>query len=715
MHRRRLIKAGVAAAAIAFMPRRVAAVAGAKGPPAAPRRPVVDDYFGIRIEDPYRWLENMGDPAQKRWFEAQDTFARAELERIPDHATLLSRVSALMGGAERVSQLSIAGGKLFYLKRVSGAKGAVLTTREMGAAVETALLDPLAIERGQVYAIDQFAPSASGRSVAMVVSRSGAEDGDLRVLDVATKTYLPDQIARAPFADMAWGGGDAGFYYRHIAPAFEGNAAAKYDNAVVKWHRLGSAQKDDEIVFGRARNPDLNLSPQDIPAIKVFPNEKIAVASTGTGSDFAMRLFVSAYDPTAPASFRWKEMASYADGVVDFAVIAGGIYVLSRKDAPRLQVLWNEGFSRSISAAKVVVPMTSRVLVRIMAAQDGLYVVDFHDGLSGLRRVSHKGQKIDDVDLPVRGSIRGIASASERPGTIAALQSWISPQEWYGLAPGKVTTVPLAANQSRNTSAYVIETLKAIGWDGVEIPLTIVRRRDAILDGRAPILLRCYGQFGIVEPPSYLGGLMTLLEDGGMFAYAHVRGGGEKGVDWHEAGRLANKPNSHKDLIACAKHLIAKRYCAAKTLVLQGESGGGVAVGMAVVARPDLFAGSIHLRTDSNALRLEAAPDGGLPDELGTVRTPDGFRMLRAIDPTQHVRQDAVYPPTLLWAAYNDARVPPWQPGKFAAHLQHAKGGPALLRVDFDAGHVPGQGLQSRADREIADQLAFVYWTTKTR
>jgi prolyl oligopeptidase len=704
-----MIKCGVAAAALALIG-SPAAAAERLGPPPAPRRPVTDDYFGVKVEDPFRWLENMSDPAQKAWFESQDAYARTTLERMPGHGALSARVSALSAATERVSQVSIAGGRLFYLKRGLTSKSAVLTMRDEGSSQETVLWDPLAQGDGQSYSIDQFAPEESGRRLAMVISRSGAEDGDIVVMDVGSKTLTADRIVRAPFAEISWGAGGAGFYYRHLAPASSSNAAARYDDAVVKWHQLGGDPGADEVVFGRVRNPELKLNSNDIPAVAIFPREKVAIASTGTGSDFALRLFVSPYDPAAPANFRWTELASYDDGIVEFAPIAGGIYFLSRKDASRLKVLWTNGPAQSLAEAKTVVPMSDRVLVRIVAAQDGLYVVDFRDGAAGLRRVRHAGHAIDEVELPYPGSIRGVACAPDRPGSIAALQSWVSPQEWYQLTPSRVAKLSLVANRFKDTGLYVIETLKAAGRDAVEIPLTVVRRRDVALDGRAPVLMRCYGQFGIFEPPSYLGGFMALLEGGGIFAYAHVRGGGEKGVAWHEAGRLAKKPNSHKDLIACAEHLIAKGYCSPKTLVIQGESGGGVAVGMALVTRPDLFAGSIHLRTDSNALRLEAAPDGGLPDELGSVKTPEGVRMLRAVDPTQHVQPGVAYPPALLWAAYNDARVPPWQPGKLAAHLQSAKGGPALLRVDFDAGHVPGQGLQSRADREVADQLAFILW-----
>ena len=245
------------------------------------------------------------------------------------------------------------------------------------------------------------------------------------------------------------------------------------------------------------------------------------------------------------------------------------------------------------------------------------------------------------------------------------------------------------------------------------VPLSIVHRKDVRLDGKNPVLLRGYGAYGISLQPSFVAPYLTFLEDGGVLAVAHVRGGGEYGEDWHLAGKQATKPNTYKDMIAAAEYLDAQGYGSAATTAIEGRSAGGITVGMATTARPDLFRVVFNGVGDNNVLRSENGTDGPSNSlEYGSTKTKAGFEALYAVDATQHVKPGVAYPAVLLTSGYNDPRVAPWQPGKMAAHLQAVRSNdsrPVLFLVDLDAGHGVGSA-KSQRDRELADQMAFLYW-----
>jgi prolyl oligopeptidase len=261
-------------------------------------------------------------------------------------------------------------------------------------------------------------------------------------------------------------------------------------------------------------------------------------------------------------------------------------------------------------------------------------------------------------------------------------------------------------------SPYEAEEVKAPAPDGTLIPLSIVHRRGLPRDGKSPVWLEGYGAYGISLTPALASRFIPFLEDGGVLAVAHVRGGGEYGEEWHMAAHLATKPNTYKDLIACAEYLVHQGFGAPQAMAIEGRSAGGITVGMALVARPDLFRVVFSGVGDSNALRAEFETDGAANSlEYGSVKTLEGFRALASVDALSHVKDGAAYPAVMLTTGMNDPRVAPWQPGKMAARLQAATSSkrPVILRVDFDAGHGFGS-TKSQRDGETADQMAFFYW-----
>jgi prolyl oligopeptidase len=294
---------------------------------------------------------------------------------------------------------------------------------------------------------------------------------------------------------------------------------------------------------------------------------------------------------------------------------------------------------------------------------------------------------------------------------------WLSPPAYYRLDGASAVRTSIVPPWKEDVSRYMVDEVQARSWDGTQIPLSIVHRRDIKLDGKNPVWLAGYGAYGISLTPGFVSRYLTLLEDGGVYAVAHVRGGGEFGEEWHLAGKQATKPNTYKDLIACAEYLVKQGYGSPATLAIEGRSAGGITVGMATTARPDLFRVVFNGVGDNNALRCEYGTDGPANSlEYGSTKTEAGFRALLSVDATQHVVPGTAYPAVLLTSGFNDPRVAPWQPGKMAAHLQAAttSGRPVLFLVDFDAGHGMGSS-KSQRDRELADQLAFLYWQMGSR
>jgi prolyl oligopeptidase len=352
------------------------------------------------------------------------------------------------------------------------------------------------------------------------------------------------------------------------------------------------------------------------------------------------------------------------------------------------------------------------VVERIMASGDALYVFDLDGGPGRLRRLGFDDGKLEEVALPVAGTISNTATDPAAPGLVFAEMGWVAPPKFFRTTGHGVAPLAIAPPWREDLSAYTSEEITATAADGTSIPLSIVYRKGLKRDGTHPVWLTGYGAYGVSLKPALVSRFLPLLDDGGIYAVAHVRGGGEFGEDWHQAGRLATKPNTYRDLIASAETLVKQGWTTPSLMAIEGRSAGGITVGMALTERPDLFRVVFSGVGDSNALRAEMETDGAANSlEYGSVADEAGFKALLAVDATQHVRKGVNYPAVLLTTGMNDPRVAPWQPGKMTAHLQAATGSgrPVLLLVDFDAGHGMGS-TKSQRDQETADQMAFFYW-----
>jgi len=674
---------------------------------------MVDDYFGTKVTDDYRWMEDRRAPSFEQWCREQSHYARSILDRIPGRDSLQRRIAAHTGGGTVASQVHQAGGRMFYLKREPGQETFKLFVRDGMDGAENLLVDPdVGASPGHHDAIDYFEPSPDGSCIAYGISPGGSEKSVLHILDVSPRRAWPEVIDRADYGSPSWRGDNRSFYYNRFSKvAPNAKDTDQYLNSRACLHVVGTDPDSDRALIGTGVPGSLPVTPVDYPFIQATAGSPYVIALISHGADPAVTAYVARTDTNGRVS-PWVRIADVDAAVTAIVPHGDKLYLLTHKNAPRYQVISVDASSPDLSKARTVVAPSGRVIEDIGASSSALYVQDLEGGLGRLRRYDFASGRLDEVALPIQGALYGPYLDPGSPVVVVGMASWLSPPAYYRLDDSGAVPTSIVPPWKEDLSAYAVDEVMASSWDGTQVPLSIVHRRDIRLDGTNPVWLTGYGAYGISLTPSFIARYLTLLEDGGVYAVAHVRGGGEFGEEWHLAGKQATKPNTYKDLIACAEYLVKHGYGSPASLAIEGRSAGGITVGMATTARPDLFRVVFNGVGDNNALRCEYGTDGPANSlEYGSTRTEAGFRALLAVDATQHVVPGTPYPAVLLTSGFNDPRVAPWQPGKMAAHLQAAtsSGRPVLFLVDFDAGHGMGSS-KSQRDRELADQLAFLYW-----
>jgi len=696
-----------------------AVAADIPAPPVAPVRPVTDTYFGTKVVDPYRWMENRQDPEFLAWARGQNDYARATLAAIPNRSKLLQRIEALDGATTLISAMQLAPGILVYEKRRPGDDVYKLYVRSVVSNAETLLLDPnIGVEKGKHQSIDYFSLSPDGKLVAVGVSEGGSEESVMRIIDTTTGNTLPERIDRVEYGNPAWSANSKSFFYNRFAKMAPGAPETdKYLNSALWQHTVGTLVVRDMPILSVGSNPTVSLTPVDSPFMFTAPGSSWAIAIISHGASLENTVYLAALGQVRPVrdtQAQWVKIADVSDAVTNVALHGDDIYLLSHKDAPRYKILRIKAGDPTLANAQTVVPAGNAVIQDFGVAQDGLYLRVLDAGVQKIRRLAFKDDKVSDLPKAPTGGIGTFATTPDVPGVLYPLQTWIAPQRWIKFDPadGVASDTGLVPGSSLDTSGYQASEVQAKAGDGTLVPLSIVSKKGIRLDGAHPTLLTGYGAYGISLTPSFLSGQLALLERGGVIAIAHVRGGGEFGEDWHLAGKQATKPNTYRDLIACAEYLVSKGYTSPARLAIRGGSAGGITVGMALTERPDLFRVVLSDVGDSNALRAEYETDGDANSlEYGSTKTEAGFKALYAVDAIHHVKDGTAYPATLLTTGINDPRVATWQPGKMAARLQAANssGRPVLLRVDYDAGHGIGS-TRTQRDELQADQIAFMLW-----
>jgi prolyl oligopeptidase len=685
--------------------------------PPTPVQGVTEDFFGTKVTDPYRWLENTSAPEVVAWLKAQNDYTREALSKIPGRQQLLDRIKSLDNVGVVVSALQVWGGHYFYLKVEPGSDNRKLCVRDTPSAPERLLVDPekLTTAEGKHFSIDYFQPSLDGKYVAYGISPGGSEESVIHILETATGKALSDVIDRAQFGQPTWlPDGKSLWICRTQKLGPNDPPTAKYQKGRVYRHTFGSDPEKDPQVFGYDFTPSVKVTEDDFSYIAYSPAApKWMVALVIHGVKNEKDVYVAPFEEMPKANTPWKKVADDSADITNLDFHADDLFLLSHKDASHYKVLRASLANPDLTSATVVVPPAEPVIVNIVAAADGLYVQDLDGGIGKLRRLPYGSAAAESVKLPFDGAIQSLFAHPTEAGAWLELVGWTKPPLWYQLDGKslKVEDTHIVAPSPVDFSQIVSEEVRAKGADGTMVPLSIVHKRGIPMDGSNPTWLEGYGAYGITIDPVFRPTWMAFLERGGIFAVAHARGGGEYGEDWHNAGRKLTKQHTIDDFIAGAQYLIEKKYTSPAKLAGEGTSAGGITIGGAITQRPDLFAAALIRVGDSDSLRSELMESGpaNIP-EFGTVKELDGFKALYAMDAYQHVKPNA-YPAVLLTTGVNDPRVAPWQAAKMTARLQAStnSGKPVLLRVDYDAGHGLGS-TKSQRDTELADELSFLFW-----
>ena len=690
-------------------------LAAQSGPPPTPVRDVTDTYFGTTVVDPYRWLENTKDPEVAAWMKAQNDYTRSVLAVIPGREKFLERVRALHTSTTSVRGVQVWGGRIFYLKTEPGADNLKLYVRDTLQSKERILVDPELLTVNRVHSsIDYFQPSLDGSLVAYGISTGGSENSFIHVVETSTGRVLPDVIDRARFGGITWLPDNQSFLYNRlqkVTPEMPRTAYEQRSRAYI--HVLGQNPESDRFAFGYGYAANLKIDDNDLSFGFYSPASPYVLGLLFHGTRREISAYYAPVEQLKSATIDWKLLFDVDDDVTRFDLRNDDLYLVTHKHSPRYEVVRTSLKSPDIAHAAVVVPASEVVIEDVSVSQDGIYIRDLDGGIGRLRRLSLSG-KIEPVPVPAGKSVSGMSVTPTEPGAMLNVSSWTISPLWFRYDPGtnQATDTEIQPPAPVDTSNYESLEVKAKSADGTMVPLSIIRAKGTKLDASHPTHVIGYGSYGISLQPSFNPTWIAWLERGGIVGVAHVRGGGEYGLEWYHGGYKLTKQHTIDDFLACAQYMIDTKYTTSMLLSGEGTSAGGILIGGAITQRPELFSAALIRVGVSDSLRAELTPNGP-PNiaEFGTVKEPDGFKALFAMDAYVHVKKGTAYPAVLLTAGINDPRVDPSQPAKMAARLQAStsSGKPVLLRVDYDAGHGMGS-TRSQTDLEYADEASFLLW-----
>lgn len=689
-------------------------------PPLAKLGNVRDTHWGVTVDDPYRYMEDVGDPYVVDWFKGQAEYAQEYLSALPARPALYQRLVELDQGAPfRTSSVKeMSNGDVFYLRREAGENLSKLYVQSKGTEAPRLLVDPeiMGEDSEAHFSLQVYQPSWDGRHLVYGLAQGGSEKTSYHTIEVASGMTIDAPITNIETAynRPQWQVSGDGFYYsrRRDLPS-DAPATEIYKQTAVHYHKLGTDPANDTVVAVFGASGLLPLTDTDFPSIVLTPGSDAAVLKVKHGDNREISLFTAPRNSLLSGDIPWVQVTAEADQVTDFAVNGGDIYLLTSQNAPRAKILRTSLLEPSLANADVVIPPGDVVLSGVAAARDALYVDAKRDGVSTVLR------KTNDETVEILTSPRGGASyiSAVSPmldGVRIYESSWIQGGVRYHYDPASGTFTDdglIPKGEFDALEGFVAKEVQVTSHDGVKVPLSIIHRADLELDGSNPTIVYGYGSYGISMDVGFSTIRMGWIEKGGVYAIAHVRGGGEYGPQWHYDGRMENKPNTWRDLIATSEYLVQEGYTSPAHMAPMGGSAGGILVGRSITTRPDLFGAAVIQVGMLDAIRAETTTNG-VPNikEFGTVTEKAGFEGLLAMSAYHAVEDGVTYPATLLTHGFNDSRVNPWMSGKMAARLQAVNGvePPVLLRIDYDSGHGIGS-TREQVLSQYADIYAFLF------
>jgi prolyl oligopeptidase len=674
-----------------------------------------DTWFGKTYNDPYRWLENLKDKDVETWFKAQAQLTDGLLDYIPGRDALAQEWMALDKlKPAAYSAIRYENGRVFYKKTLGGENVGKLYFRQGWDGAEKLLFDPAAYKAGLTTTIESIVPSWDGKYVAMGFSSGGAEWSEIRVLDVQQATLLPESIYPS-WGIHGWTKDSKSFFYD--SPKVTDIKSLEIElNHKNKVHILGTEIAADRDIFSNEINPQLGIAAKEIPA--AFINESCPdyiIGSVGTVQR-EMRIFYAPISELEHKKIKWDVLCKLSDNLVrGWAFYGDYVYAVTHTGAPKYKLVRTSAKHPDWENAETVIGEGADSIQSITKSKNYLLVVYSNGVVCRLVKYDPATGKTAEIKLPASGTVNVSCPDWQTDRCLVYITSWTSPQTVYDFDAQKDTFTKSIFNTDVSYPGFenlVSEEVEVPGHDGTMIPLSIMYKKGIPLDGSNCCIITGYGAYGFSTTP-YFSTRNSVAAQGVVLAFAHCRGGSEKGEAWYKAGHKTTKPNTWKDFISCAEYLVKKGYTSPSKLAATGTSAGGILISRAVTERPDLFAAAVCNVGVANAMRAEFSPNGPVnTPEFGTVQDPVECQALFEMDGVQHVQNGVKYPAVMGVAGWNDPRVIAWQPGKFVAALQAATTSqkPVLLKVNYDNGHFTEEKIVTF--KNFAGQTAFLLWQT---
>ena len=687
----------------------------------APKIHVTDVYHGIEIVDSYRYMEDMTDPEVLDWVKGQADYAADILDNLPMTDNLLKRLVELDSGRPfRIYGIHrMKDGGMFFRKIRSGDNQAKLFYRSSKQSDEQLIIDPEALSKGrdQHFSLQFYVPSINGNYLIYGLAEGGSEETVIHVKDLKTMEDTGDIINRIETAynRPQWHGEEGFFYCRRQNLPEDAPQTEIYKNTKTYYHKLGTDPAMDIPIFGIGLSKTVKLTETDFPSINLSPVNPYIVGKVNHGDNREISLFTVHKDRIFDDRIPWQKICNESDSVETYSRRNEDIYLVTSKNAPRYKIIKTRLDTPELSSAETVFEPSNLVYRYISQSRDRLYITAMDGGYNRIIEFDPENDERTFLDIPENESAYIFSASPWFDEVYVGRSSWT-----YA---GKKQSWSSTTNQFKDLMLEPPGIFDNPGWlesrrvlvkshDGVEVPLSIIYGRDIELNGQNPTIISGYGAYGSSRGVGYRSTRLAWLEQGGVYAIAHVRGGGEFGKQWHLDGMMETKPNTWKDFIACSQFLIDNGYTSPEFLAGQGGSAGGILIGRAITERPDLYRCAVINVGCMDMLRMETTTNG-VPNikEFGSVVTKSGFMALLEMSAFHQVEDGIEYPAVLSTHGINDPRVEPWFSAKMTARLQEASASdrPILFRVDYDAGHGIGSTKEQRF-KQTADIWAFLLW-----
>jgi Serine proteases of the peptidase family S9A len=668
--------------------------------------PLTETIQGVSVADPYRWLENGDSDEVRSWTAQQNRLLRQTLDAVPSRRRLVERLWALHGIGALEAPVCKGKGKVaryFYTRREGQQNQPVLYLRQGLAGADRVLLDVNALVADGTQALDWWYPSEDGRLLAFGVSAGGSELSTLRVRDVDTGQDRPDVIPWTRACSLAWLPSGRGFYYtRYPAPGSVPAGQEQYQRHVF-FHRLGTVASQDRLIFGEG------LGPSAWTSVLLSPDGRWLGLEVSDGAAKTELFLIDTNKRGAPSPIPVVTGRPALFNLVE--VLDDRLYVVSNENAPHYCLFQIDPRKPLRENWKLIIAEGQDTLEWVAAVGGKLAALYLKDASSRVRVFSRAGKLEREIKLPGLGTVTGLHGRHQARELFFGFTSFLTPTAVvrHDLGTGRSAVWQKLASPI-DEGAFSVEQVRYPSKDGTLIPMFLVARKSLVRDGRAPALLYGYGGFNLNITPAFAAAVAPFIEQGGVYAVANLRGGGEYGETWHRAGMLGHKQNVFDDFIAAAEFLIREKIASRDRLAISGRSNGGLLVAAAIAQKPDLFRAAICgvPITDMVRYHLFRIARLWIP-EYGTAEDPEQFKFLYAYSPYHHVKDGVAYPATLIFTAASDTRVDPLHARKFAARLQAATRGPGpiLLRLESQAGHGVGKPL-AKSIEQYADEMAFL-------